>query len=67
MHAEETDVFVSGGGIAGLVAALGLADAGLSVTLADPAPPQALLVPGVLVPLPAAHVGLIDLDRPGEG
>ena len=41
MHAEETDVFVSGGGIAGLVAALGLADAGLSVTLADPAPPPA--------------------------
>ncbi|MXY34634.1 MAG: UbiH/UbiF family hydroxylase [Boseongicola sp. SB0664_bin_43] len=41
MHAEETDIFVSGGGIAGLVAALGLADAGLSVTLADPAPPPA--------------------------
>ena len=41
MRAQETDIFVSGGGIAGLVAALGLADAGLSVTLADPAPAPA--------------------------
>ncbi len=41
MRAEKTDIFVSGGGIAGLVAALGLADAGFSVTLADPAPPPA--------------------------
>ena len=41
MRAEKTDIFISGGGIAGLVAALGLADAGLSVTLADPAPPPA--------------------------
>ena len=39
MRAKETDIFVSGGGIAGLVAALGLADAGFSITLADPAPP----------------------------
>lgn len=39
MRAEETDIFVSGGGFAGLVAALGLAESGFSVTLADPAPP----------------------------
>lgn len=39
MRAEKTDIFVSGGGIAGLVTALGLADAGLSVMLADPVPP----------------------------
>lgn len=32
----ETDVFVSGGGIAGLVAALGFAEAGARVKLADP-------------------------------
>ena len=41
MRSEKTDIFNSGGGIAGLVAALVLADAGLSVTLADPAPPPA--------------------------
>ncbi len=41
MRAERTDIFVSGGGIAGLLCALGLAGAGLSVTLADPAPPPA--------------------------
>ncbi len=41
MRAEDTDIFVSGGGIAGLVGALGLADAGFSVTLADSAPPPA--------------------------
>lgn len=34
-----TDVFISGGGIAGLSTALGFAKAGFSVTLADPAPP----------------------------
>ena len=36
---ETRDIFISGGGIAGLTLALGLARAGLSVTLADPAPP----------------------------
>ena len=41
MRGEKTDIFVSGGGIAGLVGALGFADAGFSVTLADPAPPPA--------------------------
>ncbi len=41
MRAIEADIFVSGGGIAGLVAAVGLADAGFSVILADPAPPPA--------------------------
>ncbi|MBT8409675.1 MAG: FAD-dependent monooxygenase [Alphaproteobacteria bacterium] len=41
MTRQAFDVFVSGGGIAGLVAAAGLADAGLSVCLADPAPPPA--------------------------
>lgn len=34
-----TDVFISGGGIAGLSTALGFAKAGFTVTLADPAPP----------------------------
>ncbi len=34
-----TDVFISGGGIAGLSTAIGFANAGFSVTLADPAPP----------------------------
>lgn len=34
-----TDVFISGGGIAGLSTALGFANAGFSVVLADPAPP----------------------------
>lgn len=38
MTPEHTDIFIAGGGIAGLVAALGLADAGLRVTLADPGP-----------------------------
>ncbi|NNE87782.1 MAG: UbiH/UbiF family hydroxylase, partial [Silicimonas sp.] len=33
------DVFISGGGIAGLSTALGFANAGFSVVLADPAPP----------------------------
>jgi len=36
---EHVDVFVSGGGIAGLTAAAGFAAAGFSVALADPAPP----------------------------
>lgn len=34
-----TDVFISGGGIAGLSCALGFANAGFSVVLADPMPP----------------------------
>ena len=33
------DIFLSGGGIAGLVAGLGFAHQGASVTIADPAPP----------------------------
>ncbi|MEO1238849.1 MAG: FAD-dependent monooxygenase [Pseudomonadota bacterium] len=37
---ERADVFISGGGIAGLATAGALADLGLSVVLADPAPPQ---------------------------
>lgn len=37
----ETDVFISGGGLAGLTLAAALADAGLAVVLADPAPPVA--------------------------
>ena len=37
--AERTDIFISGGGIAGLTAALAFSQLGLSVTLADPAPP----------------------------
>ncbi|NNL74006.1 MAG: NAD(P)-binding protein, partial [Silicimonas sp.] len=36
---RNTDIFVSGGGIAGLTAALTLSRLGLSVTLADPSPP----------------------------
>ena len=36
MTLKSTDVFISGAGLAGLVAALGLAKAGVSVTLADP-------------------------------
>lgn len=36
----KTDIFISGGGIAGLAAAGALADLGLSVVLADPNPPQ---------------------------
>ena len=36
---DRTDVFISGGGIAGLIAAAGFADLGFSVTLADPSPP----------------------------
>lgn len=36
---EETDIFVSGGGIAGLVTAAAFGQAGFSVILADPAPP----------------------------
>lgn len=35
---DEVDVFISGGGIAGLAAAAGLARAGLEVALADPKP-----------------------------
>ena len=37
MSAEHRDIFISGGGIAGLIAALGFAQAGFTVTLADPA------------------------------
>lgn len=36
---ETTDIFISGGGIAGLSAALALSRLGLKVTLADPEPP----------------------------
>ena len=36
---QDTDIFISGGGIAGLVTAAGFAAQGLRVTLADPAPP----------------------------
>jgi 2-octaprenyl-6-methoxyphenol hydroxylase len=36
-----TDIFISGGGIAGLTAALALSRLGFLVTLADPAPPPA--------------------------
>ena len=36
---ETTDIFISGGGIAGLTAALALSRLGLKVTLADPEPP----------------------------
>jgi 2-octaprenyl-6-methoxyphenol hydroxylase len=35
----DTDIFVSGGGVAGLTAAVAFGQAGFSVTLADPAPP----------------------------
>ncbi|MEM9845191.1 MAG: FAD-dependent monooxygenase, partial [Pseudomonadota bacterium] len=35
----ETDIFISGGGIAGLTAAVSLAGAGFQVVLADPSPP----------------------------
>ena len=38
---DRVDVFVAGGGIAGLTAALGFADAGFDVMLADPSPPPA--------------------------
>ncbi|MDJ1007748.1 MAG: FAD-dependent monooxygenase [Paracoccaceae bacterium] len=37
---ERSDVFISGAGIAGLTAAAVLARRGLSVTIADPAPPE---------------------------
>lgn len=39
MTREKRDIFISGAGIAGLTAAISLARAGFSVTLADPAPP----------------------------
>ncbi|MCV6594125.1 MAG: FAD-dependent monooxygenase [Silicimonas sp.] len=39
MDLDHCDLFVSGGGIAGLIAALAFAEAGASVVLADPAPP----------------------------
>ena len=38
---ENRDIFISGGGIAGLTLALGCARMGLGVTLADPNPPPA--------------------------
>ena len=37
--AQQTDIFISGAGLAGLAAALGFAHAGFSVVLADPTPP----------------------------
>lgn len=39
MTRESTDIFISGAGIAGLAAAIGLARAGFGVVLADPSPP----------------------------
>ncbi len=39
MQAQTTDIFISGAGIAGLSAALGFANAGFQVALADPSPP----------------------------
>jgi 2-octaprenyl-6-methoxyphenol hydroxylase len=36
---QDIDVFVSGGGVAGLTAAIAFADAGFSTVCADPAPP----------------------------
>ncbi|MEM6387864.1 MAG: FAD-dependent monooxygenase [Pseudomonadota bacterium] len=39
MGRTNTDIFISGGGIAGLTAGIALAKAGFHVTLADPAPP----------------------------
>ena len=39
MSTTERDIFISGGGIAGLCAAMAFADQGFTVTLADPAPP----------------------------
>ncbi len=36
---ERTDIFISGGGLAGLIAAAAFGRAGFSVVLADPAPP----------------------------
>ena len=41
MARETTDIFISGGGIAGLTAGIVLARAGFRVTLADPSPPPA--------------------------
>lgn len=47
MQPERVDIFISGGGIAGLVAAAAFGQAGFSVLLADPAPPpQAETDPG---------------------
>lgn len=39
MTRQDTDIFISGAGIAGLTAAIGLARGGFPVTLADPSPP----------------------------
>lgn len=39
MTRQQTDIFISGAGIAGLAAAIGLARAGFGVVLADPTPP----------------------------
>lgn len=39
MNNTTPDIFISGGGIAGLIAGLGFAHQGFSVTIADPAPP----------------------------
>ncbi len=41
MTQERVDIFIAGGGIAGLVAAAGFGHAGFSVLLADPSPPAA--------------------------
>ena len=39
MQVEDSDILVSGGGIAGLIAAAAFGSAGYSVTCVDPAPP----------------------------
>lgn len=39
MSREQTDIFISGGGIAGLTAGIALARHGFKIVLADPAPP----------------------------
>lgn len=41
MSKIQTDIFISGGGIAGLSAGIALANAGFGVVLADPTPPAA--------------------------
>ncbi len=39
MGRQQTDIFISGGGVAGLTAAAAFGAAGFNVTIADPAPP----------------------------
>ncbi|MCP3969749.1 MAG: hypothetical protein GY717_05435 [Rhodobacteraceae bacterium] len=50
MKREQVDVFVPGGGIAGLVTAAAFGHTGFSVLLADPAPPPlARADPGIVL------------------